>query len=225
MDDLVVDVCSALKCSTIETQTAHVEVRLSDVVNPFIWSKPKPATLPSLQEKIWNQAYNDAASEEPKLVKRFKEIIFSELHPKGPSVESTDRVEDTEITDQNITSSQMLELLTNPITEALSNCEGIQYVLGRTEWYWNLVSLLLDENKADEATASLRDTLEKNITQLFQKLLVYQMRSTCLYHRNAGATLVRDAFKIDNWPDQLGSIKEAEETVQRDIGHYNNQKI
>ncbi|KAL2887316.1 Vegetative incompatibility protein HET-E-1 [Ceratocystis lukuohia] len=243
-------------------------------------TEPKPATLPSLQEKIWNQAYNDAASEEPKLVKRFKEIIFSELHPKGPSVESTDRVEDTEITDQNITSSQMLEvvqsgvdrrkkeasvkqnisdglrvvqpimaimenairavpeaavvwvavsfgidLLTNPITEALSNCEGIQYVLGRTEWYWNLVSLLLDENKADEATASLRDTLEKNITQLFQKLLVYQMRSTCLYHRNAGATLVRDAFKIDNWPDQLGSIKEAEETVQRDIGHYNNQKI
>ncbi|PHH52104.1 Vegetative incompatibility protein HET-E-1 [Ceratocystis fimbriata CBS 114723] len=51
------------------------------------------------------------------------------------------------------------------------------------------------------------------------------MRSACLYHRNAGATLVRDAFKIDNWPDQLGSIKEAEETVQRNIGHYNNQKI
>ncbi|KKF92239.1 Vegetative incompatibility protein HET-E-1 [Ceratocystis platani] len=188
-------------------------------------AEPKPATLPSLQEKIWNQAYNDAASEEPKLVKRFKEIIFSELHPKGPSVESTDRVEDTEITDQNITSSQMLELLTNPITEALSNREGIQYVLGRTEWYWNLVSLLLDENKADEATVSLRDTMEKNITQLFQRLLVYQMRSACLYHRNAGATLVRDTFKIDNWPEQLGSIKEAEETVRRDMEQYNNQKI
>ncbi|PHH49640.1 Vegetative incompatibility protein HET-E-1 [Ceratocystis fimbriata CBS 114723] len=242
-------------------------------------AEPKPATLPSLQEKIWNQAYNDAASEEPKLVKRFKEIIFSELHPEGPSVESTDRVEDTEITDQNITSSQMLEvvqigidrtkkdasvkqnisdglravqpimaimesavrgvpqaavvwvavsfgidLLTNPITEALSNREGIQYVLGRTEWYWNLVSLLLDENKADEATVSLRDTMEKNITQLFQRLLVYQMRSACLYHRNAGATLVRDTFKIDNWPEQLGSIKEAEETVRRDMEQYKIQK-
>ncbi|RSL58325.1 hypothetical protein CEP51_014089 [Fusarium floridanum] len=42
-----------------------------------------------------------------------------------------------------------LEILSNPVTEARDNRKGIAYVLSRMEWYWNLVSLLLDENKAE----------------------------------------------------------------------------
>ncbi|KAL2890790.1 Vegetative incompatibility protein HET-E-1 [Ceratocystis lukuohia] len=118
-----------------------------------------------------------------------------------------------------------IEALKNPITEALENRQGIQYVLGRTEWYWNLTSLLLDENKGHTTTVVLRDTLEKNITKLFEKLLLYQIRSICLYHRSQAATFVRDMFLIDDWAGQLNDIKATENTVLHDMEQYNTQEI
>ncbi|PHH53591.1 Vegetative incompatibility protein HET-E-1 [Ceratocystis fimbriata CBS 114723] len=118
-----------------------------------------------------------------------------------------------------------IEVLKNPITEALENRQGIQYVLGRTEWYWNLTSLLLDENKGHTTTVVLRDTLEKNITKLFEKLLLYQIRSICLYHRSQAATFVRDMFLIDDWAGQLNDIKATENTVLHDMEQYNTQEI
>ncbi|KAL2886031.1 Vegetative incompatibility protein HET-E-1 [Ceratocystis lukuohia] len=118
-----------------------------------------------------------------------------------------------------------IEVLKNPIAEAVENRQGIQYVLGRTEWYWNLTSLLLDENKGHTTTVALRDTLEKKITQLFEKLLLYQIRSVCLYHRSPAVTFVRDMFLIDDWAGQLNDIKATENTVLHDMEQYNNQEI
>jgi len=117
-----------------------------------------------------------------------------------------------------------LEILSNPVTEALENRKGIQYVLCRMEWYWNLVNLLLDENKGETSTAALRDELEKDIVRLFQKLLLYQMRSICLYHRNGAAIIGRDMLRIDDWAGHLSSIKEAEGAVQRDMEQYNTEE-
>ncbi|KAI6779881.1 Vegetative incompatibility protein HET-E-1 [Emericellopsis cladophorae] len=117
-----------------------------------------------------------------------------------------------------------LEILENPVAEALENRNGIQYVLSRMEWYWNLVDLLLDENKAEASTAALRDKLRQNIVRLFEKLLSYQMSSICLYHRNGAAVIGRDIFRIDDWAGQLSSIKEVEEAVQRDLEQYNTQQ-
>ncbi|KAL2885822.1 Vegetative incompatibility protein HET-E-1 [Ceratocystis lukuohia] len=118
-----------------------------------------------------------------------------------------------------------IEVLKNPIAEAVENRQGIQYVLGRTEWYWSLTSLLLDENKEHKTTVVLRDTLEKNITQLFEKLLLYQIRSVCLYHRSPAVTFVRDMFLIDDWAGQLNDIKATEKTVLHDMEQYNTQEI
>ncbi|KKF92142.1 Vegetative incompatibility protein HET-E-1 [Ceratocystis platani] len=118
-----------------------------------------------------------------------------------------------------------IEVLKNPITEAVENQKGIQYVLGRTEWYWNLTSLLLEENKRHTTTVVLRETLEKNITRLFEKLLLYQIRSICLYHRSRAATFVRDMFLIDDWAGQLNDIKATENNVLHDMEQYNTQEI
>ncbi|PHH51561.1 Vegetative incompatibility protein HET-E-1 [Ceratocystis fimbriata CBS 114723] len=117
-----------------------------------------------------------------------------------------------------------IEILSNPVTEALENRKGIQYVLCRMEWYWNLADLLLDENKGETATTSMRDELEKDIVRLFEKLLLYQMKSICLYHRSRSVTFVRDLFQIDDWGGQLSGIKEAEEAVRYDIEQYNSQE-
>ncbi|KAL2887565.1 Vegetative incompatibility protein HET-E-1 [Ceratocystis lukuohia] len=104
-----------------------------------------------------------------------------------------------------------IEALKNPITEAVENRQGIH--------------LLLDENKGHTTTVALRDTLEKNITQLFEKLLLYQIRSVCLYHRSPAVNFVRDMFLIDDWPGQLNDIKATENTVLHDMEQYNTQEI
>ncbi|PHH49970.1 Vegetative incompatibility protein HET-E-1 [Ceratocystis fimbriata CBS 114723] len=232
-------------------------------------AKPKPVSLPSLQEKIWQQAYSNLESEEPTLVEAFEKIILSQLHPGTASTASTDRIKVTSLqmkqfvedwidrTKKEIALKQRvdnglqavnsirgiidgairvapeaaviwvavslgIEVLTGPVTEALKNRQGIQYVLGRTEWYWNLAGLLLDENKSNTATV-LRDGLEKNIVELFQKLLEYQIRSICLYDRNKVVAAFRDALLIDDWAGKLADIKEAEKSVQGDMDQYNTQ--
>ncbi|XP_044716306.1 NACHT domain-containing protein [Hirsutella rhossiliensis] len=117
-----------------------------------------------------------------------------------------------------------LEILSNPITETSINRRGIAYVLSRTAWYWNLVDLLLDENKAERSTG-LQDELECHIVQLYQKLLLYQMKSVCLYYRNRAATVIRDVLKCDDWTGQLDDIQNAEAAVQRDAEQYNTEQI
>ncbi|KAK7408615.1 hypothetical protein QQX98_009217 [Neonectria punicea] len=117
-----------------------------------------------------------------------------------------------------------LEILSNPITKARDNRNGIAYVLSRMEWNWNLVSLLLDENTSAQSTAGLRDQLRQNIEQLYEKLLLYQMQSVRLYHRKWAVSIARDLLKIDDWSGQLSDIKDAESAVQRDMEQYNTEE-
>jgi hypothetical protein len=92
------------------------------------------------------------------------------------------------------------------------------------EWYWNLVSLLLDENKAEQSSAGLRVQLEKHVVQLYEKLLSYQMKSVCLYHRNWAAVVLRDVFRLDDWAGQLDEIQDTEADVRTDSGQYNTEQ-
>ncbi|KAH7124530.1 hypothetical protein EDB81DRAFT_208226 [Dactylonectria macrodidyma] len=117
-----------------------------------------------------------------------------------------------------------LEIVSNPINEARDNRKGIIYVLSRMEWYWNLACLLLDENKAEQSSAGLRIQLEKHVVQLYQKILLYMVKSICLYYRKWAAVVVRDMLKIDDWAGQLSEIKDAEAGAQRDMEQYNTEE-
>ncbi|GKU12597.1 unnamed protein product, partial [Fusarium langsethiae] len=118
-----------------------------------------------------------------------------------------------------------LEILSNTVTGSRDNRNGIAYVLLRMDWYWNLVSLLLDENKKEQSSAELRRELETHVVQLYKKLLSYQMKSVCLYHRNRAAVVLRDVFKLDDWARQLNGIKKLEAAVQKDMDQYNTVEI
>ncbi|KAL6352385.1 hypothetical protein LRP88_14152 [Fusarium phalaenopsidis] len=235
--------------------------------------------LPTLQERLWNQAYDELKANEPKLVEAYEKILSAELHRNGPSSIASEPAKN-EITsargtrcrqmqqlvqegldrtqkaasikrgiDEGLQAVQAvrgivdkavhaapeaavawvgvclgLEILSNPVTEARDNRKGIAYVLSRMEWYWNLVSLLLDENKAKQSSGGLRVQLEKHIVQLYEKLLSYQMKSVCLYHRNWAAIIGRDMIKIDDWAGQLSEIQETEAAVQRDMELYNTEE-
>uniref|UniRef100_A0A0B7JQF2 NACHT domain-containing protein n=1 Tax=Bionectria ochroleuca TaxID=29856 RepID=A0A0B7JQF2_BIOOC len=246
---------------------------------------PSPATdsticsLPTLQERLWNEAYDELASSEPKLAEAYENIISTELYRSDPAPVTNqpmeNRIERTrearcrqmqqlvqqglnrtekaaslkrgideglqaveavrEVVDKAIHAAPEaaiawagvclgLEILSNPITEARDNRKGIAYILSRMEWYWNLVSLLLDENKAEQSVTGLRAQLENHIAQLYKNLLAYQMKSVCLYHRNWAATIGRDLLKVDDWAGHLSGIHEAEHAVQRDMEQYNTEE-
>ncbi|RKK76434.1 Vegetative incompatibility protein HET-E-1 [Fusarium oxysporum] len=250
-------------------------------------SQPSPPTstdsdtppLPTLQERLWNQAYDEVKANEPKLVEAYEQILSAELcRNDSPSVasrpteneigrtretryrqmqqlvqEGLDRTQKAAsikrgideglqavqavrgIVDKAVHAAPEaavawvgvcfgLEILSNPVTEARDNRKGIAYVLARMEWYWNLVSLLFNENKAKQSSAGLRVQLEKHIVQLYEKLLSYQMKSTCIYHRNWAVVIGRDMVKIDDWAGQLSEIQEAEAAVQRDLEQYNTEE-
>jgi len=65
------------------------------------------------------------------------------------------------------------KILANSFSEAVANRDGIAYVVSRMDWYWNLSSLLLDENRAPGKSAGLKGELEKRIVALYKKLFTY----------------------------------------------------
>ncbi|KAK1837820.1 nwd1 protein, partial [Colletotrichum chrysophilum] len=117
-----------------------------------------------------------------------------------------------------------LEILANPVTESGINRDGITYVISKMNWYWNLVDLLLEPTRADPYFQGLRDELEKHIVELYQKLLLYQMKSVCLYYRGRCAAFFRDLIKLDNWAGEIDTIKAAEAAVRTDSEQYNSQE-
>ncbi|WAO93526.1 Hypothetical protein NCS54_01107600 [Fusarium falciforme] len=253
---------------------------------PTSQSTPSPPTstdsdtsLPSLQERLWNEAYDGLKASEPKLVGAYEKILSAKLHGNDPSSVASEPTNNEIASARGTRCRQMqqlvqagldrtqkqasikrgideglqavqevrrivdkavyaapeaavawvgvclgLEILSNPVTEARDNRKGIAYVLSRIEWYWNLVSLLLDENKAEQSSAGLRVQLEKHIMQLYEKLLAYQIKSVCLYHRNWATVIGRDLLKIDDWAGQLSEIQEAEAAVRRDMEQYNTEE-
>ncbi|PNP85487.1 hypothetical protein FNYG_01316 [Fusarium nygamai] len=115
-----------------------------------------------------------------------------------------------------------LEILSNPMKEPGLNRKGIAYVLSRMEWYWNLVELVLQDNSS-APSATLRTNLETQIIDFYKKLLLFQMKSACLYYRNWAGVILRDTVKLDDWA--LNTIKDAERLVRKDIEQYDNHDI
>ncbi|KAF7554441.1 hypothetical protein G7Z17_g2906 [Cylindrodendrum hubeiense] len=231
----------------------------------------------SLQERLWNEAYDDLKSNESDVVETYEKILSSQLHA-GDSAPASQKNEIGQTKEERsnqmkelvrlgleknakITSAKQgiegvlqpativkaivdkavqaspeasvawvgvcfaLDILSNPITEAGINRRGLSYVVTRMDWYWNLAGLLLDENRSASSSAGLRDELEKHIIQLYKKLLLYQMKSICIYHRNQAMVFLRDMFKLDDWSGQLTDITDAEVAVRKDSQQFNTEQI
>jgi hypothetical protein len=119
----------------------------------------------------------------------------------------------------------LCKILMNPLTQASSNRQGIAYVVSRMDWYWNLSSLLLDENMTEAHSKESRANLEEVVTQLYAKLLLYQMKSVCYYHRGRFVAFMRDMVKLENWDGELSDIQAAEMSVQTDSTQYNTASM
>ncbi|KAH7038980.1 hypothetical protein B0J12DRAFT_731324 [Macrophomina phaseolina] len=237
-----------------------------------------PLLHTAYQQRLWNQAYDQAKANDSKTVDAYEKFLSARYSEKDDSTNVTtqqnciERNPDKrreqmqkllqdglkriaeeenmkqgmesgiqavlavkEVVDKAVQASSeaalawvgvcfALEILMNPLTEASSNRQGIAYVVSRMDWYLNLSDLLLNEN-IEAHSQSLRGKLEKIITQLYAKLLLYQMKGVCYYHRGRFAVLVGDLVKHYNWDGELSDIKTAEAAVQQDLDQYNTQSI
>ncbi|PKK50620.1 hypothetical protein CI102_4876 [Trichoderma harzianum] len=186
-----------------------------------------PSESASLENRI-DKAY----------VERWKQmqmIVEAALEKKKQSIEKKQKIGNG-LAAVSITMSQAVRavpeaavawtgMVSNSIQEAKANNEGIVYVVSRMDWYWHLAELLSDGNITKSAPISLRIQMEKHIIDLYQKLLLYQMKSVCRYYRRHGPVIWRDAIKADNWTGQLDDIRNAEATVQKDSGIFNALEI
>ncbi|KAM0274353.1 hypothetical protein ACHAQH_007919 [Verticillium albo-atrum] len=240
-------------------------------------STPSESAVASLQERLWNQAYDGLKADEPGIVEAYETFLSTELQDGGSPCTTIEnqiepalqgrarqmgrlvqaglrRTEKDAAVKQKISDAikvaapvkalmgkavqaapeaavawvgvcLALEIVANPLTEPGINREGIAYVVSRMDWYWNLAGLLLDKEGAVVAFTGLRDQLEKNVVQLYQKLLLYQMKSVCLYHRNRLGVFFRDLVMLDDWRDQLHGIRDAEAAVRSDSEQYNSQQV
>ncbi|KAF5247118.1 hypothetical protein FAUST_970 [Fusarium austroamericanum] len=118
-----------------------------------------------------------------------------------------------------------LEILSSPLTEPKKNREGMEYVLKRMDWYWRLSPWLLHDCHSSDSSEPLREQLEKQMVQLYQTLLLFQMKSVVLYHRGRFAVFMRDLPKIDDWATHVIEIKDIETALGVDSNQYNTLEM
>jgi hypothetical protein len=120
----------------------------------------------------------------------------------------------------------MVQLLTNPITNMETNRAGIEYVIKKMNWYWNLSKHLLKEDTAfGTSFADLHSELKTQLVDLYKELLSYQIKSVCSYYQNRGLVVFQDLLQFDDWDGMLEHIRDSEKSLLEGFRVYNDQQI
>ncbi|KAK6725305.1 hypothetical protein SNK04_004110 [Fusarium graminearum] len=121
----------------------------------------------------------------------------------------------------------ILEVFSNPAKQPGVHRAGLQHVLSRVNWYWNLAELLLQDNlEAKEdlgktALSNLRLELEKYILDLYQKFLSYLIESVCYFQKNRATAFLKSVVYIDYWGGKLTDIEASEAEFETMSKKYN----
>jgi Cdc6-like AAA superfamily ATPase len=121
--------------------------------------------------------------------------------------------------------TNFIQILSSPLTEPKKNRDGMEYVIKRMDWYWRLSPWLLQDSHSSNPSQPLRDQLEKQVTSLYQKLLLFQMKSVILYHRSRFVVFMRDLPKVDDWVSHVKEIKDFETALGVDSTQYNTLEM
>ncbi|KAK2770524.1 WD domain-containing protein [Colletotrichum kahawae] len=117
------------------------------------------------------------------------------------------------------------QIITNPATETGINRDGVNFVLERSRWHWELTSLLLDYRGTGTSLIDLQAQLRLQIARLYKTLLLYQIQSVVFYDRKLAGVIIRDVFKVDDWQEKIDAIPSAEEALRRDMEQHNPEEL
>ncbi|CAG7565872.1 unnamed protein product [Fusarium equiseti] len=121
----------------------------------------------------------------------------------------------------------ILEVISNPVKQPGVHRAGLQHVLSRVSWYWNLAELLLEDNLATEeyggkpALNRLRGELQPLVLDLYQRFLSYLIESVCYFHKNRGLAFLKSVVNIDYWNGKIKDIEASEEEFNKRSQQYN----
>jgi hypothetical protein len=113
-------------------------------------------------------------------------------------------------------------MLLNPAQAIESNRAGIEYVISRMDWYCALTKHLLEKDNiaADTNFEEVLLQLEKRIFELYKALLLYQMKSICLYYRKQGLVFLKNMISLNDWDGDLKLVTDGETNVRNDADQY-----
>ncbi|KAG5751181.1 hypothetical protein H9Q70_006193 [Fusarium xylarioides] len=121
----------------------------------------------------------------------------------------------------------ILEVISNPAKQPGVHRAGLQHVLSRVNWYWNLAELLLEDNlKSKEdveetALTKLRLELQPLVLDLYQKFLSYLIESVCYFQKNRATAFLKSVVNIDYWSGKLKDIEASEKKFDQHSQQYN----
>ncbi|UKZ84837.1 uncharacterized protein TrAFT101_000727 [Trichoderma asperellum] len=119
-----------------------------------------------------------------------------------------------------------LELFCNLTSATKANRDGIEYVVRRMGWYWELPETILTENtNAYSHLSNMKGGLEVQLIGLYKILLLYQMKSVCSYYKSRGFVFLRDLAKLDDWDGDIIAIEKAETIFYKDSDVHRKEKM
>ncbi|RBA17552.1 hypothetical protein FPRO05_11267 [Fusarium proliferatum] len=121
----------------------------------------------------------------------------------------------------------ILEVISNPAKQPGVHRAGLQHVLSRVNWYWNLAELLLEDNleskdnDGETAMTKLRLELQPLVFDLYQKFLSYLIESICYFQKNRATAFLKSVVNIDYWSGKLKDIEASGKEFDKQSQQYN----
>ncbi|KAI1170278.1 WD40-repeat-containing domain protein [Nemania sp. FL0916] len=115
-----------------------------------------------------------------------------------------------------------LDILQNPSQEMKSNLDGVAYVISRMDWYCALTELLLNESNFtdDNDLETVLSQLKGMIIELYEALLLYQMKSIVSYYHKRVIRFFRNMGKFDDWESNYQHVKDVEADIRTAMDQY-----
>ncbi|KAK2486218.1 hypothetical protein H9L39_00145, partial [Fusarium oxysporum f. sp. albedinis] len=114
------------------------------------------------------------------------------------------------------------QIFSSPFKEPGINRTGLLYVMSRIEWYMNLADHLVDDG-GPKLQENLHSQLKEHTVELYEKLLLYQIKSICCFNKHSMDRFFRNTLKINDWSGQIDDIKAAETVVCKDVEAFQTQ--
>ena len=117
--------------------------------------------------------------------------------------------------------SILLKGLGNATDQALMSREGVIYVGSQVRWYREL--FFIRDSLTGSGLVGLRSELEAKMTDLFEEITVYQMRSVISFYKNQLGVAFRNSFGIRDWGEALKVIRDSEQEIRKCLEEYHRE--
>ena len=118
----------------------------------------------------------------------------------------------------------ILPLFTQSSATEQANRAGFTYVAAHMRYYVALEPLLFPKNQSSTTIVpeDLKEAFEKDVVDLYQRILEFQFRSVLRFFRNGLRNLGRDLIQREDWDGMLSKVQQLESTLGSDFKKIND---